>query len=118
MLTVSKVGRKNVNDDTVKILQERGAHVFVGDGLGGYAGGQMAFSIVADTMIAAVQQENLLSEDKLIQVVNKANEAVKNCRKRNREACEPPAFSWVLKTVPYAGCISEIPDCIIFVVES
>ena len=102
----------------MKILQERGAYVFVGDGLGGYAGGQMAFSIVADTMIAAVQQENLLSEDKLIQVVNKANEAVKNCRKRNREACEPPAFSCVLTTVPYAGCISETPDCIIFVVES
>ena len=68
----------------MKILQERGAYVFVGDGLGGYAGGQMASSIAADTMIAAAQQENLLSEDKLVQVANKANEVVKKLQEEKQ----------------------------------
>lgn len=82
--SISDCGGKTVNDDTVKILQERGVYVFVGDGLGGYAGGQMASSIAADTMIEAAQQENLLSEEKLVQVANKANEAVKKLQEEKQ----------------------------------
>lgn len=82
--SISDCGGKTVNDDTVKILQERGVYVFVGDGLGGYAGGQMASSIAADTMIEAAQQENLLSEEKLVQVANKANEAVKKLQEEQQ----------------------------------
>ena len=82
--SISDCGGKTVNDDTVKILQDRGVYVFVGDGLGGYAGGQMASSIAADTMIEAAQKENLLSEEKLVQVASTANEAVKKLQEEKQ----------------------------------
>lgn len=82
--SISDCGGKTVNDDTVKILQDRGVYVFVGDGLGGYAGGQMASHVAADTMIEAAQQENLLSEEKLVQVAHKANEAVKKLQEEKQ----------------------------------
>lgn len=75
--SISDCGGKSVNDDTVKILEDRGVYVFVGDGLGGYAGGQMASSTAAETIMEAARQENLTSEEKLIEVAAKANEAVK-----------------------------------------
>lgn len=74
---ISDCGGRSINDDTVKIIQERGVYVFVGDGLGGYAGGQMASETVAETLMDAAKQEKLTSEESLIQAAAKANEAVK-----------------------------------------
>ena len=80
---ISDCGGRSNNDDTVKIQQERGVYVFVGDGLGGYAGGQMASSTAADIMMEAAQQENLTKEESLVQVAGKANEAVKKLQEEH-----------------------------------
>ena len=75
--SVSDCGGKSINDDTVKILQERGVYVFVGDGLGGYAGGRMASEAAGEILIGLAKQENMTSEASLLQAAERANEAVK-----------------------------------------
>ena len=82
--SISDCGGKSVNDDTVKILEDRGVYVFVGDGLGGYAGGQMASSTAAEVMLEAARQENLTVEENLSQAAAKANEAVKTLQEEKR----------------------------------
>ena len=82
--SLSDCGGRSVNDDTVKILQDRGVYVFVGDGLGGYEGGQMASAIAAETMMDAARQENLTSEENLIQAAEKANAAVKKLQEEKK----------------------------------
>lgn len=50
--SITDPGGKAINDDTARVLEENGTYVFVGDGLGGYAGGQQASQAAAEAMMA------------------------------------------------------------------
>lgn len=82
--SLSNYGGRSVNDDTVSILQERGTYVFVGDGLGGYAGGRMASEAAAQTMIQAAAENTMISEESLIQIAHEANDAVKKLQEEHK----------------------------------
>jgi len=75
--TLSDIGGRSNNDDTVAVRQkEDSAWVFVGDGLGGYAGGQMASEAAAKAVMDASHRGSLLIEARLAQTAAAANEAV------------------------------------------
>jgi len=75
--TLSDIGGRSNNDDTVAVRQkENSAWVFVGDGLGGYAGGQMASEAAAKAVMDASHRGSLLIEARLAQTAAAANEAV------------------------------------------
>ena len=64
--TLSDIGGRSNNDDTVAVRQkEDSAWVFVGDGLGGYAGGQMASEAAANDFTSELEEAlKKLSETK------------------------------------------------------
>lgn len=70
-------GGRTVNDDTVCVRQEGDcAWAFVGDGLGGYAGGQQASKAAADAVLAASHRGSLLTDAQLTGAAQQANQAV------------------------------------------
>lgn len=75
--TLSDIGGRANNDDTVSFRQKDGsAWIFVGDGLGGYAGGRMASEAAARTVMEESHKGSMLTDDRLMEVAGKANEAV------------------------------------------
>lgn len=76
--TLSDIGGRSNNDDTVCARQKSDcAWIFVGDGLGGYAGGQMASQAAAEALMAATHKGSLLTDDRLMEAAGQANEAVR-----------------------------------------
>ena len=74
---VTDKGGREINDDTVRILLEQNcAWVYVGDGLGGYAGGKQASEAAAEALLKICRTESLLSDENLTQAAELANQAV------------------------------------------
>jgi len=74
---VTDKGGREINDDTVRILHEQNrAWAYVGDGLGGYAGGKQASEAAADALLKICRKESLLSDENLTQAAELANQAV------------------------------------------
>lgn len=83
--TLTNIGGRSNNDDTVCARQKDGsAWVFVGDGLGGYAGGQMASEAAAKAMMDASHTGSLLTEARLAEAAASANRAVCTLQKEKR----------------------------------
>lgn len=77
--SLSNSGGRSINDDTVRIAEHDGnVCVFVGDGLGGYAGGQQASQTAAEALLKAGHRGSLLLEEQLSKAADAANQAV--CR--------------------------------------
>lgn len=75
--SISDCGGRSINDDTVRIRQERdSAWVFVGDGLGGYAGGQQASQAAAEALMKVCRKGSLMTDAQLIGAANLAQQAV------------------------------------------
>lgn len=80
--SISDRGGRSINDDTVRIRQEHdSAWVFVGDGLGGYAGGQQASQAAAEALMAASRKGSLLTDAQMIGAANQADQAVRKVQK-------------------------------------
>ena len=80
--SISDCGGRAINDDTVRIRQEHDrAWVFVGDGLGGYAGGQQASQAAAEALMAASRKGSLLTDAQMIGAANQADQAVRKVQK-------------------------------------
>ena len=79
---MSDVGGRATNDDTASIYQERGrAWVYVGDGLGSYAGGKRASKTAGDALLTMAKQGSMLSKETLTEAAAKADQAVKKLQK-------------------------------------
>lgn len=81
--SLSDRGGKQINDDTAAIFRDRyGVRVFVGDGLGGYAGGKQASEAAAKAMGDACAKGSFLVADRLIRAAEDANRAVFDLQER------------------------------------
>lgn len=74
---LSNIGGKEHNDDTASILQGSGTYVFVGDGLGAYAGGQLASQAASRVLMERGKQGGLLTEESLRSAAAAADQAVR-----------------------------------------
>jgi len=82
---LTDIGGRNNNDDTVSERQKDGSSwVFVGDGLGGYAGGQMASEAAAKALMDASHKGSLLLDSRMQEAANAANEAVLAVQREKR----------------------------------
>ena len=82
---LSSCGGRRVNEDTVRILQEGNQLlIFVGDGLGGYAGGAQASQAASDAVAATFQQGSLLSDRWHTAAAEQAELAVQQLQRRQR----------------------------------
>ena len=80
--SLSDKGGKQINDDTAAIFRNGGnVRVFVGDGLGGYAGGKQASEASAKALKDACRG-NMHTDAQLIQAAADANRAVFDLQKR------------------------------------
>ena len=74
---ITDKGGREINDDTVRILLEQNsAWVYVGDGLGGYAGGKQASEAAAEALLKICRKNSLMSDENLTQAADLANQAV------------------------------------------
>lgn len=70
-------GGRNYNDDTVQVTKTFfRTCAFVGDGLGAYAGGQLASQTAARVVMDTFRAGSLLEDDRLLQTAALTNEAV------------------------------------------
>lgn len=75
--TLCDRGGKQINDDTVAVFRDKdNVRVFVGDGLGGYAGGKQASETVAGVLEAASSRGSMHTDAQLIQAAAESNRAV------------------------------------------
>ena len=75
---LSDIGGRANNDDTAQMRKKDDcAWVFVGDGLGGYAGGQMASEAAAAALMRSTHKGSLLTDERLQEAAAQANEAVR-----------------------------------------
>lgn len=82
---MSDVGGRATNDDTASIYQERGkAWVYVGDGLGSYAGGKRASKTAGDALLTMAKQGSMLPKERLQDAALLADKAVKDLQKATR----------------------------------
>ena len=76
--SVTGYGGRSNNDDTVRIHEGKDAVcVYVGDGLGGYAGGQQASEAAGDALMQACRRGSLLTDAQLISACTQADQAVR-----------------------------------------
>lgn len=78
---ISNRGGKEINDDTVCVLQENGDYIFVGDGLGGYAGGQQASQTAAKEIMKAAVHNSLVDAAGMFLAVEMADQAVRQLQR-------------------------------------
>ena len=82
---MSDVGGRTTNDDTASIYQEPGrAWVYVGDGLGSYAGGKRASKTAGDALLTMAKQGSMLSKERLTDAAAFADQAVKKLQKETK----------------------------------
>lgn len=83
--SLSNCGGRSINDDTVRLHEHDGnVYVFVGDGLGGYAGGQQASQAAAEVLLKAGHRGSLLLEQQLAGAAEAADQAVRNLQRSSR----------------------------------
>lgn len=83
--SLSNCGGRSINDDTVRILEHDGnVYVFVGDGLGGYAGGQQASQAAAEELLKAGRRGSLLLEQQLAGAAEAADRTVRNLQQSSK----------------------------------
>lgn len=74
---MSNIGGRTTNDDTASIYQTPGkAWVYVGDGLGSYAGGKRASRAAGDTLLAMAKKGSMLGKERLTEAAQAADKAV------------------------------------------
>lgn len=79
---ITDKGGRSINDDTVRVLQEHdSAWVFVGDGLGGYAGGKQASQAAGEALLKASRRGSLLTDAQLLGAASQAEQAVRKVQK-------------------------------------
>lgn len=79
----SQTGGRDYNDDTALVRQEdECAWVYVGDGLGAYAGGRQASQRAGETLMALTGQGSQLGREALEKAVAAADEAVKQLQQQ------------------------------------
>lgn len=79
---ITDKGGRSINDDTVRVLQEHdSAWVFVGDGLGGYAGGKQASQAAGEALLKASRRGSLLTDTQLLGAAGQAEQAVRKVQK-------------------------------------
>ena len=82
---MSNVGGRTTNDDTASIYQESGrAWVYVGDGLGSYAGGKRASKTAGEALLSIAKKGGMLSKEKLTEAAVAADKAVKKLQKETK----------------------------------
>ena len=81
---MSNIGGRSTNDDTAAIYQEAGgkAWVYVGDGLGSYAGGKRASRAAGDALLAMAKKGSMLGKERLQEAAQAADQAVKTLQKQ------------------------------------
>lgn len=80
--TVCEQGGRDHNDDTVSLLQTQNTYVFVGDGLGGYAGGQQASRAASESLLDRAEQGGLLPEEEMERAAAAADRAVRDLQEK------------------------------------
>lgn len=81
--SLSDRGGKQINDDTAAVFRSRdGVRLYVGDGLGGYAGGKQASEAAAKALKAAADRGSMHTDAQLIQAASAANRAVFDLQKK------------------------------------
>lgn len=80
--TLCNVGGRQINDDTVTALVSDGTYVFVGDGLGGYAGGKQASQTAADVLSDRSRQGSMLTREAMTGAVEAADRAVRDLQEK------------------------------------
>lgn len=82
---LSDRGGRSTNDDTVRIHEDGDCvWVFVGDGLGGYSGGQQASQAAAEALYAASRRGSLLTDAQMIDAAQQADQAVRAVQQEYR----------------------------------
>lgn len=80
--SLSDTGGRQINDDTACIQQgSQSAHVYVGDGLGGYAGGRQASQAAGRALMAAGKDSVMLTDAQLHGACVSAELAVKRLQR-------------------------------------
>lgn len=80
--SLSDPGGRAINDDTACIQQgNQFAHVYVGDGLGGYAGGRQASQAAGKALMAAGKNSKMLTDAQLHNACVDAELAVKRLQR-------------------------------------
>ena len=79
---MSNIGGRATNDDTASIYQEPGkAWVYVGDGLGSYAGGKRASKTAGDKLLELAKKGSMLPDGAMASAAAAADKAVKDLQK-------------------------------------
>ena len=74
---LSDQGGRAINDDTVRVVHKDDCvWAYVGDGLGGYAGGQQASQAAAKALFDVCSRGSMLVDSQMTEAVNQANQAV------------------------------------------
>lgn len=82
--SLSNPGGRNINDDTADTFETKnGTYAYVGDGLGGYAGGKKASVAAAGSLSESVRRGSVLSDDALLRAADDANLAVVKVQAEN-----------------------------------
>lgn len=82
---MSNIGGRTTNDDTASIYQEKGkAWVYVGDGLGSYAGGKRASKTAGDALLTMAKQGSMLPKERMQDGALLADKAVKDLQKATK----------------------------------
>lgn len=83
--SMTECGGREHNDDTVRVIQDGEClWAFVGDGLGGYAGGQLASQAAADALMKTSRRGSLLTDERLREAADLANQAVRKVQEERK----------------------------------
>ena len=90
----SQTGGREYNDDTALIRQEADSTwVYVGDGLGSYAGGKQASQHAGEALMALTGRESMLGKETLEKAVTAADEAVKLLQRQTEDYLDLVGFN-------------------------
>ena len=76
--SMSSIGGRKTNDDTAIVARQgENAWLFVGDGLGAYAGGKQASRAAGQALVEMCRRGSMLSRERMAQGAEAADNAVK-----------------------------------------
>lgn len=75
---ISHIGGRAHNDDTASILEKDGTYVYVGDGLGGYAGGAQASQAASGALLALAEKGGMVDKSAMTGAAEAADKAVQD----------------------------------------